>query len=123
LADAQAAFRKLNAIEPVAADDPLIRAMQAVEGTLRRPDPLVATARIAKNGVLPQWSHVLARRSFAILNVSGKLNRLTIECGEHLIESEVSDKAEWHVPASWAECRLNVFGEPGTTFSLVELTE
>lgn len=118
--EAKEAYGKLNALDEVAADDPAAKRMRAVDEEIRSGKPLSAQGRIAKISLLQNWRHLLMRRNIAIVNVTGKLDRLTIECGEHLIESGVSDKAEWHIPKSWEKCELDVYGEPGATFSLVE---
>jgi len=121
--EAKEAFDKLNALQTVATDDPLAKLMQAVDEQMRSGKHLAARGRIAKIGALPSWRHKLMRHNFAILQVDGKLDRLTIECGEHLIESVFSDTAEWHIPKGFEACKLEVYGDPGTTFMLVEMDD
>jgi TonB family protein len=120
LLEAKQAFDKLNAIEPVAADDPIANVMHTADEQIRSGKVLTADQRISTTSVLPQWRHQLMRHNFALLNARGKLDRLTIMCGEHLIESVYADKAEWHIPKSWEKCVLDIYGAPGTTFTLAE---
>ena len=45
----------------------------------------------------------------------------SLVCQRHGIRSQVSDKADWTIPASWSGCFINVTGTPGTKFSFVEM--
>jgi TonB family protein len=121
LMEAKQAFNELNAIQPVAADDPLAKLAQTVDQNIRNYIMPTAAGRIPKSGGLPSWSHRLVRHTFTFVRVNGWLDHLTIWCGERMLESAVSDKAEWHIPKGWASCRLDVYGDPGTTFTLVEM--
>jgi TonB family protein len=123
LIEAKEAFDKLNAAEPVASGDPLAKLMQTAEEQARTAKYLSSMQRISTTGVLPTWTHRLLRHNFSIVNVTGKLDHLTIGCGEHLLESTFAEKAEWHIPKDWEKCRLRVFGDAGTTFTLVETDE
>lgn len=121
--EAKEAFEKLNAVQPVAADDPLAKSMQSVDVRMRESTILTATGRIAKTSLLQSWKHKLVRHNFAIQKVDGKLDRLEVGCGERLTESAFSDKAEWHIPKNWDKCELIAHGDPGTTFTLAEMEE
>ncbi|GAA0585504.1 energy transducer TonB [Rhizomicrobium electricum] len=123
LVEAKQAFSVLNAIQPVAADDPLAKLAQAADQKMHNDKLLTATGRIAKASGLPSWSHYLMRHNFTFVKVSGKLDRLSIWCGERLLESAFSDKAEWHIPKDWSLCRLDVYGDPGATFTLAEMDD
>jgi TonB family protein len=123
LLEAKEAFAKLGTPQTLAADDPLVLLMQAVDEQMHSGKLLAAKGRIPTIGALPIWRHMLMRHSIAILKVVGKLDRLYIECGEHKIESGFSDKAEWHIPKNWDKCRLDVFGDPGSTFTLAEMDD
>lgn len=118
--EAKEAFDKLNVAQVVGADDPLAKLMQSADTRMREAKVLSAAGRIAKTSLLESWQHKLVRHNFAFLKVDGKLDHLRIECGERLIESAFSDKAEWHVPKDWDKCKLDIYGDPGTTFTLVE---
>ena len=123
LVQAKAAFARLNALRPVTANDPLNAVMQTTEASLRDGKVLSQMGRVSAIGGLPSWHSGLARHNISVVNVAGKLDRITIDCGEHLIESPFSDKAEWHIPPSWNKCRLSVYGTPGTTFTLGKTDE
>lgn len=79
--------------------------------------------RIATVSMLAQWRYRLARRNIAIEPISGKLDRLTITCGENTVASAYSNKAEWHIPKSWSACDVTVYGAPGASFTLVQMPE
>ncbi len=67
------------------------------------------------------WNHYLARKSFTIANVTGKLNTVDIRCDNHFSTYDVDNEKKWKIPASWGNCQLFVKGEQGTKFNLVEL--
>jgi len=62
----------------------------------------------------------LYRRNFGFQDVKGSLDRFTLSCKQQAVESKITDTAEWHVPQSWSDCHLFVYGTPGTTFKVLE---
>lgn len=121
--EAKESFDKLNALQPVASDDPLRKVMQNVDEQLGGGKAVVAAVRIPKSGVMPSWRHKVLRPNFSILDVKGKLDRLRITCGEHLTETTYGDQAEWHIPKNWNKCELVIYGDPGTTFTLSQMAD
>jgi hypothetical protein len=69
------------------------------------------------------FSFPLYRRAFSFRDISGSLDKFTMSCAERVIESPITDKAEWHVPKNWSNCQLLVRGTPGTTFQIVQYAE
>lgn len=118
--EAQQAFAKLRAVKPVTEDEPVAKLLSIADENIHTGNMVTITGRVATVNPLPQWHYSLLRRNISILNVSGKLDRIVISCGENVIESTFSDKAEWHIPKSWEGCNLNVQGSAGTTFTLAQ---
>lgn len=88
-------------------------------GMIAGPDPLAVEARIPSAPIF--WQHTLLRRAFEFHAIEGKLDSFELRCQRHGIRSQVSDKANWTIPASWSGCFINVTGTPGTKFSFVEM--
>lgn len=64
-----------------------------------------------------------ARRHFAFADVTGELRSIEMSCQRKRFESAVSEDVEWHIPKSWGNCSVQVFGKPGTTFKVLTLPE
>ncbi len=121
--DALEWLEKLKARTDLAADDPEIKLIDKINARLADPQPIAVMGRIPVAGYLDIWTHTLLRRNFAFPQVEGKIERFELRCDQQEIESAISDKAEWHVPKSWSNCQLEVFGAPGASFRLFEANE
>jgi TonB family protein len=64
--------------------------------------------------------YTLVRRDFGIADVAGKLDTIEIRCDHKRYEYEVSELVEWQIPESWGKCQIQITGEPGTTFKIVQ---
>jgi tetratricopeptide (TPR) repeat protein len=69
------------------------------------------------------YVHVLYRRSFAFQAQPGALDHFVLDCSERLLQSKIALTAQWHVPESWSNCGIYVYGKPGATFTLVETND
>lgn len=67
------------------------------------------------------WFFTPVRDDFTFANISGSVDSIEMRCDHKRFEAEVSDLVEWHIPESWGTCRINVYGEPGTTFDVLML--
>lgn len=67
------------------------------------------------------WVHDLLRRSFAMVNVQGRVDVIDIRCdrGTKRYDSFPIDGV-WQVPESWGACGVYIKGEPGTSFVFEE---
>ena len=63
----------------------------------------------------------LCRRTFAVHKVTGgTLDKMIIRCRQQSLESDVSQRAEWHIPKDWSDCQITVRGTAGTKFQIVQ---
>lgn len=69
------------------------------------------------------WEFRPYRNAFTFVNVAGTLNSLEMRCDRKRFESKISPDVEWQIPAAWGQCRVQVYGEPGTTFDLVSFPD
>ena len=69
------------------------------------------------------WHFTPVRNDFTFINVVGKLESIEMRCDHKRFESDVSDLVEWHIPENWGTCHIQVYGDPGTTFDLVLLSD
>lgn len=65
------------------------------------------------------WRHEPLRNAFSLAAVQGRLDTAQGRCGLKTFTAKAEVGITWTVPQSWGECRIQVFGAPGTTFDFV----
>lgn len=55
-----------------------------------------------------------------IEDISGSLDRIELRCDWHRVRAKPEKRRAWRIPAEWGDCSIYVFGEPGSTFRLLE---
>lgn len=66
------------------------------------------------------WLHKLLRRTAGIENVAGSLDRVELRCDWRRVKAKPENGRAWRIPSEWGDCSIYVFGEPGSTFQLLE---
>ena len=66
------------------------------------------------------WWHTLLRRTAGIEAVSGSLDRVELRCDWRRVKAKPEKDRAWRIPPEWGDCSIYVFGEPGSTFQLLE---
>jgi hypothetical protein len=66
------------------------------------------------------WWHTLLRRTAGIEAVSGSLEWVELRCDWRRIKAKPDKGRAWRIPPEWGDCSIYVFGEPGSTFQLLE---
>lgn len=67
--------------------------------------------------------HILYRRIFGFHVLSGMLEKFVLGCKGGMIESKITEMAQWQIPKSWSDCRIYVYGAPGAKFNLIEASD
>jgi hypothetical protein len=80
-------------------------------------EPYGAAGRVGENG---SWSIALFRRSFYFDDLLGSVEELKLRCQPGLVFFAFDPETRYEVSDSARECRLEVIGAPGTTFTLVQ---
>jgi hypothetical protein len=120
MADALQWFDRLKSVKGFSSDDSIVKFLIDAQNRVEALDAFRVKARIPKPEDGEGWSHILYRRDFAFQNIVGTLDHFQLHCSQATIESNTSEKAEWHVPPDWSNCDITVFGAPDTTFDLIE---
>jgi TonB family protein len=116
LRDTVSARRGSNYEQTLSAMRPTYEQIMAAVDT----DQLIAVK--AKIDVYHYWFGKLLRRSFSLGSVVGRVDTVDIRCKSGTTRvGFTSEEQVWTIPESWGDCRLYVKGEPGSTFSLLEL--
>jgi TonB family protein len=125
LGDLVDALETLDRLKRMKGFDPASPIVKLVEDSHTKADSMPMfgmTGRIPASGEAGQNVYFgLYHRNFAFQNVSGTLEKFTLSCKQQAIESEITEKAEWHVPKSWSDCHVLVRGTPGTTFNVMQM--
>lgn len=79
---------------------------------------LVIAAEVKQDDV---WTHALVRPSFSIAEVKGNLHTLEVRCDNQFSQFKFAENMQWNIPKSWGECNVVVFGEPNSSFKLIEV--
>jgi TonB family protein len=86
---------------------------------------LSVPARIGKEAdcvdCATNWHYHPLRRKFTLAEVSGNLRNIEFRCSWQRVVDKAREDAIWEIPEDWGDCSIIVFGEPGTTFNLLEL--
>jgi hypothetical protein len=116
-----AALAMASMLRKLEVSDPAIDTIEAsVRSVIAQPRPLAVSAVIPDTQFAGAWRHTLFRRTFAFDTINGNVQRFQLSCDQRAIESPVKSGVQWHVPPTWSNCDLYVFGTPGATFRLIE---
>jgi TonB family protein len=124
-ADALATIAKRNQLDPpLAPEHPLTTAAADIRKSIDGDGNLVFAGKVGyRSGCevgAPNWRHQLLRREFSVIPNDGKVDKVEIRCDWRRTTDVISDEKAWKVPASWGNCQVFVFGDPGATLKLVE---
>lgn len=67
------------------------------------------------------WHYRPLRRKFSIADVNGGLRNIEFRCAWQRVVDQAAEGTTWDIPEDWGDCSIIVFGEPGSTFNLLEL--
>lgn len=66
------------------------------------------------------WTADLVRNKFSLTNIEGSLHTLDVRCANKRHVYTVENNNTWRIPSSWKNCSIYVYGEPKTSFKLIE---
>jgi len=85
-------------------------------------DVIVGDKNIILNATINKdfWAADLVRNEFSLMGIEGSLHTLDVRCANKRHVYTIGESSTWKIPTSWESCSVYVFGEPKTTFQLVE---
>jgi TonB family protein len=69
---------------------------------------------------VPFWTHQPLRRQFGIEDVNGRISGIDVRCQWHRALLTHDPQLAVRLADDWGDCDVYIYGEPGTTFTLVE---
>ncbi|MEM7365077.1 MAG: energy transducer TonB [Pseudomonadota bacterium] len=75
-------------------------------------------------GAIPSgysWFHQLLKNEFTLTNVEGDIAEIKLRCNAAYIFWRYEPDVRYHAEDANGRCRMEVLGDPGTTFTLVQM--
>ena len=66
------------------------------------------------------WEHSLYRSEFSVHSIEGRLKRLKLLCGSNYVIIAFEQDMVWNADDERGQCDIHVYGDVGSTFTLVE---
>jgi len=120
MADANWSYSMLEKHDGFNMSSPVLRPMDKAKATVDTFPILPVTAKIPSKEEGDVYWFSLYRNSFSFQTVSGSLEKFMLVCNPQMMESKITETAQWRVPKSWGQCGLIVFGAPGSTFRILQ---
>lgn len=127
LAPALDHYEALDELEQgLAADDPMNNIERKIRQFIEGEQPYVTQGEIKLpcetcTGIEPTFYHKLLRDRLTVNQVEGELSELKFLCGISNVSVTYEPDMAWDINKAWGDCYVQVEGEPGTTFQVVEL--
>lgn len=115
--EAGAAYRELNALEPLAAGDPVAVLATDLENRRRSPEPLKTHGKIA-NG---EWEYSPTRRVISVqVSPAAAVRSLDVKCSLHRETRGFEPEVKWVLPPPWGPCTLTFRGDDNAELLVTE---
>jgi hypothetical protein len=118
------ALAETDDFDPAGSDrKDLQRIISSTTALLKSTTPYVRSARVpppANDDDPGVWEYDLIRKKFSFSAINGALTKFRVNCVVHVVEDDVKLANQWSTPEFSGPCMLRVWGEPGTTFKIVE---
>ena len=118
------AYNTIDESEKLKSDDPIAKAAKEIEALKFSGEAFVVPVEIDEDcncgDDQPLFHYELLRREIGIRNLNGSLSKLKMSCDATTATTEYEPGWTWRAPASWGDCSVMFYGEPGTTFQIVE---
>lgn len=115
--DAYVSYNRLLKFDPAQPDiSKFTQVIKDVDKIIEDEKPIVIVGKLEYN----YWSLGLTRNEFSITDIEGSLKTLEVLCENKRHVYTLAEKNKWKLPKKWEKCSVFVFGEPDTSFKLIE---
>ena len=116
-AEANAAYHELNALQPLADDDPLAQRARDLESRRRSTEPMITHAKIEHG----EWEYSPTRRLISVHAASPTaIHSVDVKCALHREKRSFEPDAALLLPPPWGACTLTYTGDEGTDLVVTE---
>jgi TonB family protein len=120
MADANWSYQQLAHRPGFQIDSPAVKLLKKANTTVDTLPVLPVMAKIPSAEEGDVYSIGLIRNTFSFQTISGSIEKFMLVCNPQMLESRITDTAQWRVPKSWGPCGLIVHGAPGSTFRILQ---
>lgn len=129
LASADLSGRKLAKATPQADDAVMLASLEKLRQLGASGQPMAVKGRVPAecrpmicDPTRPTWEYVPTHRTISLLDPAGRLDTVTFRCTAKTFAAQVTIGTTWTIPASFGTCAVEVTGEPGASFTLIDET-
>jgi TonB family protein len=115
LADAVATAERRQAIEPLPAENGMMKKVADLQARLASAESLTVKGYIDSR----PWVFEMPRRRFTISDVSGRIDGVNAYCDTGKVAIDYQQNTGWSLPEELGKCHVVVNGEANTTFRFV----
>ncbi|MQP66731.1 hypothetical protein GE253_15455 [Niveispirillum sp. SYP-B3756] len=70
----------------------------------------------------PSWEYVPVHRTVSLADAKGRLDQVILRCTRRTVTIPATTDTTWTLPAKLGQCAVEVTGESGATFTLIDET-
>lgn len=129
LASADLSGRKLAKATPQADDAVMLASLEKLRQLGASGQPMAVKGRVPAECRLmicdptrPTWEYVPTHRTISLLDPAGRLDTVTFRCTAKTFATQATIGTIWTIPASFGTCAVEVTGEPGASFTVIDET-
>ncbi|WP_084437674.1 energy transducer TonB [Niveispirillum irakense] len=113
--------------KPMDGDEKLLAQVALLKGVMTAGAPVSVAGELPANChpafcdlKEPEWSYLPYNRTVSLANIQGKLTNIFFRCENKTAKFKADPDITWTIPESWGSCSIDVKGEPGTKFELID---
>jgi hypothetical protein len=110
-------YEELAGLKKIKPEDKSAALAEKLAGLLESGRPLGMGGKVVKEF----WSHDQYHPAFTVTNVKGKIDLFHAHCRGSFHEYAYVESRTWTLPPGEESCVVEVYGDPGTTFTFVEM--
>lgn len=129
LASADLSGRKLAKAAPQADDAAMLASLEKLRQLGASGQPMAVKGRVPAecrpvicDPARPTWEYVPTHRTLSLADPTGRLDTVTFRCARKTFATPATTGTTWTLPASFGTCAVEVTGEPGASFTLIDET-
>ncbi len=129
LDSAEVTSRKLAKAKPEPEDAALSASLEKLRQFGATGAPIAVSGRIPAecrpmicDPAKPSWEYVPVHRTVSLADAKGRLDQVILRCIRKTVTIPAMTGKTWTLPAKLGQCAVEVTGEPGATFTLIDET-
>ncbi|MDG5497730.1 energy transducer TonB [Niveispirillum sp. BGYR6] len=129
LASAEVTSSRLAKAKPLPENATLLAELEKLRQLGASGQPMAITGRVPAecrpmicDPAKPSWEYVPVHRTVSLADAKGRLDQVILRCTRRTVTIPATTGNTWTLPAKLGQCAVEVTGEPGATFTLIDET-